>query len=140
MHQQRTEPLCLFGQNSRRNRVDLHRSIALGFRVVDSGIRGRINDDIRPCFPDGTSYGGRIAEIELVSISCDDIAKGCQGALQFPADLSFSAGKEDLQRKTSAWRSGVPRWSLSFSTGLATGHLIPTSGSFQSNTRSSFGE
>jgi len=69
-----------------------------------------------------------------------DITKGYQRALQFPADLSFSAGKEDLQRNTSAWRSGVPRRSLSFSAGLATGHLIPTSGSFQSNTRSSFGE
>ncbi len=140
MHQQGPETLRLRGKHARRDAVDEHREPGLGFGLVDGGVRGRVHDEVRLDFADLSLDGVSVAEFEVFAAGADDLAQGGERSLQFPADLSVLASDEDSQGNTSAWRSGVPRWSLSFKMGLATGHLIATSGSLQSNTRSSFGE
>src|SRR6267143_2135702 len=138
--QQRAEAPAFLGQQSRRDSIDLQCDVRLGLGAIHGVIRGGVEDYVGPNAADELPNARRIGKIELLPAGRHDIAESGDGALQLPAELTVLAGDEDLQRKTSAWRSGVPRWSLSFRMGLATGHRIPTPVSFQSNTRSCCGE
>ena len=74
MHEERAEPFGLFGQDSRRNRIDGSRSRFVRLSPVYSRIRSCVNDQVRQYAADHALNFIRFTEIELLPIECRQFA------------------------------------------------------------------
>jgi hypothetical protein len=50
MHEQRAAALRLLGQDAGGDAVHLHRQLGLRLGLVDGGVSGSVDDDLRICF------------------------------------------------------------------------------------------
>ena len=109
MHQQRADFLCFFRQYAGCDGIDCVRQFRFGFGLVHRRVSGRIDDDGWALFAHDPANRIGLAQIELRPGERNDLAQGCQRALQFPAELAVDAGEQDAaQAKTSASLSNFP--------------------------------
>ncbi len=73
MHKKRAQALRFRGQDSGSDAIHLHGDLGLGLGLVDRGVRGGIDDDVRLYFPYFLLNGVGIREVERRAISGDHL-------------------------------------------------------------------
>jgi len=98
MHQQRSNLFGLFRQDAGRQSVDLMATFRLGFRFVDCGIGGGIDNypgsNVANPFPNGVP----VREINFGVIDGYNSAGRRERAAQFPANLADLSNEENMRQ------------------------------------------
>ena len=153
VNEQRADATALFGEEPRQRDVETIASIDLRLRGVHRGVTGRIHDDRRFHTTHELAYDVRLLEIRIASRWRRDGADPCQRAYDLVSDLARTAEHEHRgafdhtpQESTRGRRSrgiaasGGAASSFGDRIGAATGHGIPSAGSFHRIACSAAGE
>ena len=155
MDQQRILPPGPPGQAVGQFRVDTEDRLGIGFRLIDGGIGGRIDDQVGLQTLQQPFHRIEVAEVLLQrltgsarrsAIHTGDIAHPGQHRAKFAPELTRRAGQQDFHDATRAPNRGSRSAGMSASLGAlasfadklppSSGHFMPRSGSFQAMARS----
>ena len=95
VNQHGAEPLGFLGENRRRARIDGLCALRLPLRLIDRGVRRRVDDQLRPDRADLVADRVGIGEIELISVESGDLSVGREEPRQFVADLPARAENQE---------------------------------------------
>jgi hypothetical protein len=131
---------CLLGHHCRSLRVHQHCHFLVAFRLVNGGVRCRVDDQI---WPDSTyllAHLLQVAQVHVFTPKRDNLADALKAAFEFVSDLPGLAGDQNFHANTSAAANSVPCRSLPDSSGSpSSGQVMPSAGSFHSRLRSNCG-
>ena len=107
----------------------------VGLGLVDRGVGGGVDDQFGCLDHQSRREHRQVGEIAVVDVDCVDIGPTWRGPLKRAAKLAVGAGDQHSHANTDTSASESPRASFSEMIGSspASGHSIPTIGSFHAS-------